>query len=154
VHTLEKSAEIVIVALGRKSPRRTVSTNKLRPARLAEGIVKSKYARLHSASTIVGVVYAPIDGARLDPYSRGLANPLARNLHAVTHTRGKVATEEPSNTTMRSVVLHWTAHRGDDGIPASARHRVRYALPDWTISTSLEFAYLLAIVRDIALESR
>ena len=55
---------------------------------------------------------------------------------------------------MGSIVLRWTAHRGNNGIATAARHRVLDALPNWAIGAPFELAELLAVVRDIALESR
>jgi hypothetical protein len=58
------------------------------------------------------------------------------------------------DASMRSIVLRWAAHRGNNGIATAARHRVLDALPDWAIGAPFELAELLAVVRDVALESR
>jgi hypothetical protein len=154
VHPFEKVAEGLIVALVGKVPLRTVAAVKFRPARLAHSSVKSKNARFHSADAIIGVVDAPINGTRLSAYGRRRTDPFARNLHTVAIDRREVTSKEPSNAAMRAVVLCWAPHRGDNGIPAASCHGVCNALPDRAISTPLELAELLAVIRNVALKSR
>ena len=116
--------------------------------------MKAKYSCLFSASAVVGIVDAPIDGAGLGAYGRRLANPLARDLHTVARDRGKIAAEEPLDPAMGSIVLRRTAHRGDNGVAAAARHCIFDALPNRAISAPFELAHLLAVVRNVALKSR
>jgi hypothetical protein len=75
-------------------------------------------------------------------------------LHTVAIDFREVTSKEPSNAAMKAVVLCWSPHRGDNGIPAASCHGVCNALPDRAISTPLELAELLAVIRDVALKSR
>jgi hypothetical protein len=50
--------------------------------------VEAEDTWLNSASAIVGVIDAPINGASLGAYGRGFADPLAWDLHTVAYDLG------------------------------------------------------------------
>ena len=78
---------------------------------MAQSGVKAKHACLFSASAVIGIVDAPIDGASLGAYGRRLANPLTRDLHAATRDRGKIPEAKLATTTALPV----KRNRGEPG---------------------------------------
>ena len=137
VHALEQGAEGIKVTLERKPPLCAVATEKLGPWGLAQGSVKPDDAGIDGASAKVGIVDAPIDGARLRPNRRRLADPLARTLDAVPVDRRLVVTKQSHDSAVRSIVLHRPPHRSNDGVATAACHRVGNPLPQRAIGPSL-----------------
>jgi len=111
-------------------------------------------ARHCGAGSVVGVIDAPIDLARLRADGRRLCDPFAWSSRARTLDKLLIGAVQPLDAAMSVVVLRGPPHRGDDGVSAAPRSRIGDALPYRAVGAALELAQLLAVVGDVAEKAR
>ena len=116
--------------------------------------MEAKDPRVIGAGSVVGVIDAPIDLARLRAHGRRLCDPFAWSSHARTLDKLLIGAVQPLDAAMSVVVLRGPPHRGNDGVSAAPRSRIGDTLPYRAVGAALELAQLLAVVGDVAEKAR
>ena len=154
MHLGEDLNKVCVFALVRKTPLPAVLARQLGVRRRAHGSVEAKDPRVIGAGSVVGVIDAPIDLARLRAHGRRLCDPFAWSSHARTLDKLLIGAVQPLDAAMSVVVLRGPPHRGNDGVSAAPRSSIGDALPYRAVGAALELAQLLAVVGDVAEKAR